>query len=241
MLLLWKVSFIFKVQKEKKRTEREIPGCTKYGHCNVLGCFHTEYSFYFLLFSPDFSNPKLSPHFDGSIKKVSKLQIWNHNQSKNEWSYIFINLASELASKFIFSQISSYFGANLGFGTPSLGMQYDPFYAKIAFFYIFFFLFIFRCLYYSIFSHDGTWGNAIITFGTRNRSENENRFIRCLESSESTAGWNRTWLYCSSHDRWLLLQCHYCLVPILPLQLIIGRNNENNLHIIMFEKLKELL
>ena len=101
-----------------------------------------------------------------------------------------------------------------------------------------FFLSIFRCLYYSIFSHDGTWRNAIITFGTRNRSENENRFIRCLESSESTAGWNRTWLYCSSHDRWLLLQCHYCLVPILPLQLIIGKNNENDLHIILFEKMK---
>ena len=43
--LLWKVSFIFKVQKEKKRTEREIPGCTKYGHCPVLGCFYTAYSF----------------------------------------------------------------------------------------------------------------------------------------------------------------------------------------------------
>ena len=105
-----------------------------------------------------------------------------------------------------------------------------------------FFYFFFRCLYYSIFSHDGTWGNAIITFGTRNRSENENRLIRCLESSESTAGWNRTWLYCSSHDRWLLLQCHYCLVPILPLQLIIGRKNENNLHIFLFENFwKELL
>ena len=111
---------------------------------------------------------------------------------------------------------------------------YDPYIQKLYFF----FLSIFRCLYYSIFSHDGTWGNAIITFGTRNRSENENRFIRCLESSESTAGWNRTWLYCSSHDRWLLLQCHYCLVPILPLQLIIGKNNENNLHIILFETIE---
>ena len=115
------------------------------------------------------------------------------------------------------------FWCKFGIWHPLVRNAIWPFYMQKLHFLIFF-LFIFRCLYYSIFSHDGTWGNAIITFGTRNRSENENRLIRCLESSESTAGWNRTWLYCSSHDRWLLLQCHYCLVPILPLQLIIGRH-----------------
>ena len=167
----------------------------------------------------------------GSIKKVSKLQIWNHNQSKNEWSYLSIYKSG------ISIAIQIYFFTDIVIFWCKFGIR-RPLVRNAIIWAFIFFLSISRCLYYSIFSHDGTWGNAIITFGTRNRSENENRFIRCLESSESTAGWNRTWLYCSSHDRWLLLQCHYCLVPILPLQLIIGKNNENDLHIILFEKMK---
>ena len=84
------------------------------------------------------------------------------------------------------------------------------------------FLIISRCICPSIFNNDGTRRNAIITSWAWDWSENENGLFWSLESSTSIIRRNWTWFNCGCHDCRLLLQCHYSLVSLLPLQIISG-------------------
>ena len=83
--LLWKVSFIFKVQKEKKEQKGKFLDALNMATALYLAVFiqHILSRFFlFFTFSPDFS--KLLPHFDRLYQKIVKTANLKP-QSAKEW------------------------------------------------------------------------------------------------------------------------------------------------------------